>query len=72
MGNIIHSGRVPTYGTQVANELRKWIEESKETYLNAEEEVTRVTPTLFLEYAEAGDEARQDYTVYISIVCTLP
>jgi hypothetical protein len=48
---------------KVANELRKWIDESKETYLRAEEEVTRVTPALFLEYAEANEEARQDYTV---------
>jgi hypothetical protein len=45
--------------------MRKWIDESKETYLKAEEEVARVTPALFLEFAEADDEARQDYTVCI-------
>lgn len=31
--------------------------------MKTEEEVSRVTPALFLEYAEANEETRAEYTV---------
>ena len=50
--------------SHVAADLQRWIEHSKEIYLQAEEEATKVTPMLFREYSMADEQTQVELMVY--------
>jgi Spc7 kinetochore protein len=47
----------------VAADLQRWTEHSKEIYRQAEEEATKVTPTLFREYSMADEPTQAAFLV---------
>lgn len=53
--------------SKAAEELNEWIEDSKTTFEQANEEAKQVTPELFLEYLDA-DEDNKAYLVVCSQV----
>jgi Spc7 kinetochore protein len=59
---IIDAPQLELY-SHVAADLQRWIEHSKEIYRQAEEEATKVTPTLFREYSMADEETQAELLV---------
>ena len=49
--------------SHVADDLRRWIEHSKEIYRQAEEEAEKVTPMLFREYSTADGQTQVELLV---------
>lgn len=49
--------------SHVADDLRRWIEHSKEIYHQAEEEAEKVTPMLFREYTMADEQTQVELLV---------
>ena len=60
----------------VAKDLQAWIDNNKKTYREAEEEVSKVTPTLFHEYSLADELDRADLLVchysFIHLLLLIP
>ena len=62
---IIHVPQHELY-RWVTRDLQTFIDNIKRIYREAEDEVSKVTPTLFKEYAQADDEGREQLLVRIS------
>lgn len=44
--------------TRVSQDLEAWMEKSRDDFIQAEEEAAKVTPELFIEYAQADEESQ--------------
>lgn len=58
----IHIPQLQLY-SWVAKDLQTWIDNSKKIYQEAEDEVAKVTPSLFREFSQANDEGRAELLV---------
>ena len=58
--------------SHVADDLRRWIEHSKEIYRQAEEEAEKVTPMLFREYTMADEQTQVELLVCLLSFCLCP
>lgn len=52
--------------THVSKDLQAWMEKSKDVFKQAEEEAEKVTPELFREYSQAGEEGQAELLVRIA------
>ncbi|KAH9982703.1 Spc7 kinetochore protein-domain-containing protein [Lactifluus volemus] len=64
---IIDAPQLELY-SHVAADLQRWIEHSKEIYRQAEEEATKVTPTLFREYSMADEETQAELLQQLKLI----
>lgn len=58
----IHIPQLQLY-SWVAKDLQTWIDNSKKIYQEAEDEVGKVTPSLFREFSQANEEGRAELLV---------
>ena len=54
--------------SRVSRDLEAWMEKSKIVFAQAEEEAEKVTPELFVEYARADDEGKDELLVCLIMV----
>jgi len=54
-----------TLYTRVANDLEAWMKQSKVVFEQAEEEATKMTPELFVEYSRADEGGQQELKVIL-------
>lgn len=67
----VHVPQLELY-SWVAKDLQTWIDNSKKIYREAEEEVAKVTPSLFREYVAAEEEGRSELLVRFHFLMLTP
>ena len=60
----VHIPQLELY-SWVAKDLQSCIDKIKKTYQDMEEDVMKVTPSLFREYAMASDDIRSELLVWL-------
>ncbi|KLO20428.1 Spc7-domain-containing protein [Schizopora paradoxa] len=63
----VHVPQLELY-SWVAKDLQTWIDNSKKIYREAEEEVAKVTPSLFREYVSAEEEGRSELLHQLKLI----
>ena len=66
MAMNVHFPQLELY-SWVAKDLQLFIDNSKRLYEEAEEEVAKLTPSLFREFSQSNDDGREELLVRIVI-----
>lgn len=67
---VVHVPQLELYRL-ITKDLQTFIDNSMKIYQEAEEEVTKLTPILFREFAQANEEGREELLVgfFIGLIC---